>query len=360
MDLSTTFPLTVLGADQAFRRLPSVGRSFWTVLTQAVLGGVGLHLVFVVLFAALQRPSLAWAHAVGMLTFGLAWQLLLRRHNRPALLLVWLQILLHAALALRLLGWDSGYHYHLLTFVPAIFVMSPRHRLPKIVFLVGLCALYMVLDARVREFGPAQPLPAEALGVVRYMNIAVTFLVLGYLTFFYFQNVAEAEQRLRRMAATDPLTGLANRRRAQEISHYEIVKRKRVPEPLAFVLADIDHFKAFNDRYGHEVGDRVLESVAQILRESVREQDSVARWGGEEFLLVLPRADLGAAQRVAERVRRAVADARLHAGDEMLTLSITLGVSLHRDGEGLEDSVARADAALYAGKREGRNRVMLA
>lgn len=123
---------------------------------------------------------------------------------------------------------------------------------------------------------------------------------------------------------------------------------------------DVDHFKQVNDLHGHDCGDRVLSQVGALLREALREGDSVGRWGGEEFLALLPGADTRQATQVAERVRQAVAgyDWSLYGLHAPVTLSI--GVSEHQAGEMLSDSLNRADAALYAGKHGGRNRVEVA
>ncbi|TAK77495.1 MAG: GGDEF domain-containing protein [Aquabacterium sp.] len=358
MDATTIFPLTATGTELAFRRSRSASRSFWLVLTRATLAAAAVHILFTLLFWALSRPALAWLNLGSVVLYLVACQLLRQRHNSKAVLLIWLEVHVHVALAVHGLGWDSGFHYYLLTFIPIIFVSSARHVGVKVMSLVVLCSFYMLLDAYMHDHIPTQPVAPLALAAVRYFNIGTTFLILGYLTWFYLRQVSEAERRLRRMAATDSLTGLANRRRAQEIAHYEIVKRRRGQAPLAFVLADIDHFKTFNDRHGHETGDRVLEAVADVLRDAVREQDCVARWGGEEFLVLLPQADLAMAQRVAERMRQSVAECSVHAGDQRVAVTMTFGVAVHRGDEEMERSIARADAALYVGKRMGRNCVI--
>lgn len=123
---------------------------------------------------------------------------------------------------------------------------------------------------------------------------------------------------------------------------------------------DVDYFKQINDRYGHEHGDQVLSEISRLLKLALREQDYVGRWGGEEFLAVLPNADSRRAMQVAERVRQTVAqhDWQQYGLDAPVTLSI--GISQHQAGEVLGDSVSRADAALYMGKHGGRNRVELA
>ena len=182
------------------------------------------------------------------------------------------------------------------------------------------------------------------------------------------QKVAErtealeaANRQLERLSATDALTGLANRRQLGVILAAEWQNASRRQVPLAIAMVDIDHFKSYNDRYGHGAGDRCLHSVASVLNHHVRGEDTVARYGGEEFTIVLPAADADAAYTVAERVRTAVAAMNEpHADSEFGVVSISVGVAAAiptRDTTP-EVLVERADAQLYEAKRGGRNRVV--
>lgn len=168
-------------------------------------------------------------------------------------------------------------------------------------------------------------------------------------------------EQARREAEQDPLTGLANRkayeRRLRELAR-ESMETGRL---LSLVVVDIDHFKSFNDMYGHKVGDAVLRVVAEVLRRHVRQDDLVARYGGEEFVLLLADAGLDAALAVAERIREEVGARHLRdrrTGRDLGRLTISAGVAEYRPGEPLEELFRRADAALYEAKRTGRNRVV--
>ena len=157
----------------------------------------------------------------------------------------------------------------------------------------------------------------------------------------------------RRWPHSDCLTGLANRRALLTAATREIARMQRTGRPACVVLVDIDHFKAVNDDFGHAVGDAVLKLTAETLAAHTRSTDTVARWGGEEFVLLLPETDLAAAQIVAEKCRLAVATQKsAQAG-----VTITLGVSLICPNESIETAIACSDAALYEGKASGRNRV---
>lgn len=169
-------------------------------------------------------------------------------------------------------------------------------------------------------------------------------------------SLSRSEERAR----TDTLTGLANRRALDEFLR-KAQATAAWGEPLSVLMLDIDHFKVFNDNFGHGVGDQVLRLMAKVLREKVREQDLPARYGGEELIAVLPDADLAASAETAERIRRAIADARItrrSTGEILPNISVSIGVAQYRVGEAITDLIERCDRALYLAKGGGRNRVV--
>ncbi|MCX8086755.1 MAG: diguanylate cyclase [Rhodocyclaceae bacterium] len=162
------------------------------------------------------------------------------------------------------------------------------------------------------------------------------------------------------LARTDVLTGLANRRAFDEAAQREIRRALRYGTPLALVIADIDYFKSINDRFGHHVGDEVLKDVAATLSASVRGVDLVGRWGGEEFVILMPEAGLEAAREAAERMRLVVAGHPLQCEGARCGITASFGVAaLDPERPTLDDLLGRADAALYRAKANGRNRVEL-
>ena len=162
-------------------------------------------------------------------------------------------------------------------------------------------------------------------------------------------------------AKTDTLTGLPNRRALDEFFRTAQMAAMENGDPLSVLMIDIDHFKTFNDNFGHGVGDQVLRLMATVLRERVRDGDLPARYGGEELIAVLPGADLATCQTVAERIRRSISEARItrrSTGEALPSITVSIGVAEFQSGESMAELIERCDRALYLAKRTGRNKVV--
>jgi len=166
---------------------------------------------------------------------------------------------------------------------------------------------------------------------------------------------------VRREAHTDALTGIANRRSFDERFKAALRDAKESHDTLSLLMIDIDHFKKFNDSFGHQLGDKVLQLVARILKTSIKGRDTVARYGGEEFAVILPSTRLGGAATLADQIREAVASRRIiqkRTGEDFGTITLSIGAANLRSGDSAESFIKRADDALYAAKGAGRNRVV--
>jgi diguanylate cyclase (GGDEF)-like protein/PAS domain S-box-containing protein len=169
---------------------------------------------------------------------------------------------------------------------------------------------------------------------------------------------AQLYAQTQQLAITDELTGLYNRRGFFELGRREVERAVRFGHPLSLLILDIDHFKTINDTYGHPAGDRVLQTLARRCLANIREIDLLGRYGGEEFVILLPESSLANASQVAERLRKVIAGEPFASQAGSLEITISLGVASVGEGEGdLADLIARADRALYLAKRSGRNRV---
>jgi len=178
------------------------------------------------------------------------------------------------------------------------------------------------------------------------------------------QQVRELRSKLdnvRKESLTDPLTGIANRKAFDEAVRQALAQRAQTSEPVTLLLCDIDHFKSFNDSWGHQTGDQVLRLVASCLSESVKGRDTAARYGGEEFAVLLRGTGVEAATRVAEQIRRTVETKKLvkkSTGDVLGSITISIGVAGFGADETAETVIRRADACLYGAKQNGRNLVV--
>jgi diguanylate cyclase (GGDEF)-like protein len=196
------------------------------------------------------------------------------------------------------------------------------------------------------------------LSRTQFFNAFVLALIIGGLVIF----VGRAFDTTERESLSDPLTGLANRRFLQEILLRELRRAQRSNQPFALMIVDIDHFKVVNDTYGHNAGDEMLEQLAGIMLSSVRATDFVVRYGGEEFVILLPETRLADAQQVAEKLRKTIGESVMESTAKpgvILTCTVSAGVSMYpvdaASGEGL---ILKADKALYFAKQHGRNRVV--
>ena len=174
-------------------------------------------------------------------------------------------------------------------------------------------------------------------------------------------NLQQSLEAIRAESLTDPLTGLGNRKYFDRMIEMAVQTALASGEPLSLLIFDIDHFKSFNDSYGHLTGDQVLRLVGISLKQTIKGQDITARYGGEEFAVVLPNTGLRQALTVADHIRRAVMAKELKkksTGEILGRVTISVGVSMLKQGDDTDSLIERADACLYAAKRNGRNRVI--
>ncbi|MCL7488374.1 MAG: diguanylate cyclase [Desulfobulbaceae bacterium] len=163
-----------------------------------------------------------------------------------------------------------------------------------------------------------------------------------------------AEEQIHLLATTDSLTGIANRREFTAMLEREVARVKRYGTPLSLVMFDLDYFKRVNDTFGHDVGDSVLLAVTGLVKKSIRTADAVARWGGEEFMVLMPESNIQAAEKASEKLRLAIAG---HQFDTAGKLTASFGVAAFEPHDDVNSLLKRADDALYRAKDKGRNRV---
>jgi len=233
-------------------------------------------------------------------------------------------------------------------------VKSQRGVSPDIPFLFLTASKSLDQQIRLLEGGACDTIskPFHAAELVARLRLHLKLKRLQ-------DELREKNAMLARLSTTDPVTGLRTRRYAAEVLNIEWIRARRYRTPLSVMMADLDHFKRVNDRYGHPAGDAVLRGVSEVLRQSLRAPDVAGRYGGEEILVILPQTDAGGAAQMAERWRDSVEKAAFASPDgQSIGVTVSIGVAAFDTAHASpEDLVSDADAALYRAKADGRNRV---
>jgi diguanylate cyclase (GGDEF)-like protein len=226
------------------------------------------------------------------------------------------------------------------------------------VVMVGLSVLASELLTVAWHLVSGWSLQSQGLIIAALVPVPIASLCAGF-TLKLILALDQAMLRLEELAMTDSLTGMRNRRCFMQTAALEFERATRHARPMAVVLIDVDHFKSINDRHGHQCGDQTLVEIAQACQGTLRKTDLLARFGGEEFIVLLPETGQREAVRLAERMRNAVAaDLRLPDQPRPGAVTISLGaVALSRSTPTLDILIQAADQALYDAKRSGRNRV---
>ncbi len=298
-------------------------------------------------------------------TFGIA-VILIARNKAPYRLLA--AIILIFFISMLIYGRTKGVFILWILLFPtgAFFMLGKKtgHRL-NMLLLAAIIAILLFPD-------PLFHTPAYDFDFS--LRFILVYMILGGLTYtfeatraYYQQSMehhqqllTEEKNKLEICARTDFLTGLINRHYITELIEYERARSRRSRRMLTIVMADIDDFKRINDTHGHDCGDLVLATLARIMRASIRLQDYVARWGGEEFMLLLPETDANGAHIVAEKIRTEIESATIEYNDARLSVTMSFGIAeMNGENERIDDIVKRADQALYRAKQQGKNRVVV-
>jgi len=338
-------------------RLSAGSRRLFVAIDYVCLAGLTVHACFIPLFWLLGVPLMAGVNVAAVVVWLMA-RLVNRRGKLDlAVVMVKLVVAAHATLAVTKLGWESGFHFYLWPLIP--FAGLNERISPRVVFIevAALFVLYSVLFWFTRDIQFSGPSPQMSRSIP-FMNVGVVFTAMGMAAVYYRLATTAAEQRLKVQASTDELTGLTNRRRMLEYINEELKRIRRSGRNATLIMGDVDHFKQVNDKYGHQAGDAVLIEVAEQLRASLRSQDFIARWGGEEFLFLLPETDVSGAQIAAEKLREAIRGREIECDGRKLKVTMTYGIAPLDSGAGIDESISHADDALYQGKKAGRDRVV--
>jgi len=244
-----------------------------------------------------------------------------------------------------------------LFYVPVVLTGSllGRYRARVMALLCILTSLIIFVPNLQEESAGGVPVMTLTVFLLWALTLILIAVIVGNLSDGWRSAMAKLTEAHKKDVLTDALTGVANRRAYEFELSRRIAEWNRNETPVSLILLDIDYFKKFNDRYGHQAGDAVLSAVADVLGQTVRETDLVARYGGEEFGLVLSGTDIDETKEIAERVRSLIESARFPFNGLILRLTVSVGFAQIRVGEDCTAFIQRADAALYSSKEAGRN-----
>lgn len=322
--------------------------------------GIIAHVLFIPLFVWLGIWPLVLFNLISISAWVAGQRLNRQGQHYTAVLIISLEVILHAILAVYYLGWDSGFHYYLVPMTMFIFFNHKQNAAVIIIEAFTIFLLYMALYTYTHSTGYHVDVRTDVLQVLNFISIATNFTALGILGYYYRVASMTAEKKMERLASTDQLTKLYNRRKMREVMEQEKIRFSRSGDPFLLVLTDIDHFKKFNDSYGHDCGDYVLQQISKLMKKVLREQDTVCRWGGEEFLLLLPSTDYEGGMQAVEKLREAIESKQFEFAGNTFSVTMTFGVARFEKDDHLDSCIKRADEALYTGKNAGRNQVVSA
>lgn len=321
--------------------------------------GIIAHFLFIPLFYKLGIPELAIVNVFSVLAWIASFLLNRAAFHFQAFVVVAIEAVIHAILATFFLGWDSGFYFYF--FSTALYIFLNHNQSYRVMMTQAslIFAGFIGLHNYTHQPEFEVLLSANILSVLYIMNLFVNFSAFGIQGYFFRKASIENEKKMELLAITDPLTGLFNRRKMLELVENEVVRFQRSKEPFLMAIADIDNFKEFNDNHGHDCGDYVLQKVSSSLQETLRKQDVVSRWGGEEFLIMLPNTDLEGGRQAFEKLREAISNTQYEYANKTVSITITLGISRYDGHLDIDETIKQADEALYKGKAEGRNRTIV-
>ena len=316
---------------------------------------VTITIIFLLVAIFANNLQLAVLNAFCLLTS--LYVLYINRQGRHLLAigLFCLCVYLYSTSAVIMFSWESGFQYYLIPLTAIIFLHRDFKSKYLIVFGAFLFSTFLLLYTF-----PTQTLNEHKNlnNFLHTFNTFNVFLSLAFVNYYFRTNVFDLISRLDKTSKTDMLTGLMNRRSMNiELIRY-CNMAERYQRSSSILLIDIDEFKQINDGFGHVAGDSVLKQFASLLTLGIRETDLLARWGGDEFLLLAPFTNLKSAKKLAESLREVIQLTDFYFENRLLNLSITIGVSELLPQRSMEESLKKVDQLLYQGKSMGRDQVI--
>ena len=335
-----------------------------TVIAMAL--GVLNHLIFITIFYKYDITPLYYYNYLSLVVFSILLVTVIKKKTITfVMILASLEILIHQFFAVKLLGWEYGFQYYIIAIPGLILLGDFKHiSIPIIISLLSTLLVILIYFHSLTH-PPTFQLEEIKSGLYLFNLISVAALLAVFSGLFAYMSrqheaaLLNAHEQLYVTATTDSMTKLANRLKTFDLIEDQIVRTKRTGKPFTLAIGDIDDFKMVNDNHGHDVGDAVIIKIAQIMKDSLREQDIIGRWGGEEFMIVLPDTNINDGKEALNKLRKNVSRNPIITNNASINITLTLGVSASNYAETIDEIIKLADNALYEGKRGTKNCIVL-
>ena len=317
-----------------------------------------VHLILIPAFLYIGAFEMALINVFSVLVWGVALHLNTQGKYINVIFLICTEVLIHSVSATAYLGLDAGFQHYLWA-VSALAILNTRFNflytsLYSFSFILMFALLYLWFDNVIYSYKYS-----EFLNIMHFANVMIAGVPF-ILSMAVVRLISVAQEaHLLKLASVDSLTGLYNRRMATEIASKVLQHASRTGEPVSMVLGDIDYFKKINDIFGHAEGDHVLCEVASFFKFQLRESDIISRWGGEEFLIILPGMDGKSACKKIDMIRQAFHQEIHITTDQSYVVRMSFGIVEYQLDLTFHECLKRADDALYLSKQRGRNQVTL-
>lgn len=331
-----------------------------------------IHAVFCILFYFMGIPILSLYNLASCIFYVVCGRIVPNTKRFDILYILYCtEIAFHSIFATMLVGWDYGFMFYLVALIPCGFYVAfsvayfKRQLLYPVLTTVIITVAMVIVRVLTYFIEPAYTVELQFYKI--FLHILNILICIG--TIFVFSalfsvevnsiqlQMESAQQNLEDMARIDPLTKFLNRRSMEERLNF--AQRNAIINniPYSLIMTDIDDFKRFNDTYGHDCGDYVLQNISKLISAQIRVKDSACRWGGEEFLILIPEDEITAIE-IAQRIRNVIADYDFYYEGKSLHVTLTLGVSSYYENCKVKTLIEIADKRLYKGKANGKNQVV--
>ncbi len=327
------------------------------------------HVIYLVMFILLGVKEMAVFNVFSVCFYGSLLYLVRKPRLRiPLLAAVLMEITVHACMGIYYIGWNNGFGMFMLFIMPVPFYMPLKKiYLP---YLLSAVPLVVFVAAKIILGNPARSVYSfhdpVANNTIYFINTFFGSVILLYVASIYMFDrelnkirMTEKNESLQKIATIDPLTELFNRRAMMDYLKLVQSSCRKSKKSYIIAIGDIDDFKKVNDTYGHEAGDEVLKAVSKIMADNVPAEGYVSRWGGEEFLLLIPSNDIDVGISCADKVRREISELTfLHDSRIPYNVTVTIGMCKALPDDDFEKVISEADKRLYRGKNQGKNCVI--